>query len=148
MTQLPLIRASLACAASLVLAACVLSTQAPSTAPFAPLPGDIPGASYARIGESVYVDGPKVTPLEVLEDSRCPTDVQCIQAGQVRLKVRIDLGSGSQTRIFTFPGKDGSNTQQIADGAMELISVTPERTSSEALALANYRFGFTFAGGL
>lgn len=32
----------------------------------------------ARIGEAVYVDGPIIKPIAVLEDSRCPADVDCI----------------------------------------------------------------------
>ncbi|WP_147395402.1 hypothetical protein [Altericroceibacterium spongiae] len=142
MTRLPLFPS--AAATVLMLTAC--TATGPASAPAGP--SDHPGTAYARIGETVYVDGPQVTPLEVLEDSRCPKDVQCIQAGQVRLKVRIDLGSGSEFREFAWPERNGAHRRQVADGTLELVSVTPVRVSSQPPAPQDYRFGFTFAGGI
>src|SRR5436853_3142264 len=43
----------------------------------------------AAIAQTVSGNGVSIVPLQVLEDSRCPTDVQCIQAGAVRLKAQI-----------------------------------------------------------
>ncbi|MGH6788039.1 MAG: hypothetical protein ACREBO_14530 [Novosphingobium sp.] len=101
------------------------------------------GISRARLVETVNVDGPRVTPLKVLEDSRCPTGVQCVWAGQVRLSVRIDLGSGSETRELT-SGKPA----QVADGALTLVEVMPERRDKWPVYPEDYRFGFKFAGGI
>src|SRR3546814_14872369 len=33
-----------------------------------------------------------VTPLAVIEDSRCPRDVQCVWQGRVMLRAQLDLG--------------------------------------------------------
>ena len=101
------------------------------------------GIARAKLGETVVVNGPRVTPLAVIEDSRCPTTVKCVWAGQVRLSVRIDLGSGSSTRELTL-GKPA----EVADGALTLVEVTPERRGNWALYPEDYRFGFKFAGGL
>jgi hypothetical protein len=60
-----------------------------------------PGLVPAAIGETVTVDGPRVTPLEVLADSRCPQEVRCVWEGEVRLNVRIDLGAGIEVREIT-----------------------------------------------
>lgn len=100
---------------------------------------------HARIGETVSVDGPKVTPLVVLEDSRCPMNARCVWAGRVRIKARIDLGSGSQVRELT----QGAPVQ-VADGSLELVEVQPDRpmTNEPNLAPADYRFGFRFMGGI
>jgi hypothetical protein len=103
------------------------------------------GLSRARIGETVAVGGPKVTPLEVLEDSRCPMNARCVWAGRVRVRARIDLGSGSQTRELT-QGEPVS----IADGTLELVEVLPDRLAGEnarPIAPADYRFGLRFMGG-
>jgi hypothetical protein len=35
-----------------------------------------------------------VTPVSIAEDSRCPASVQCIQAGTVRLLVRVGTDAG------------------------------------------------------
>ena len=42
--------------------------------------------SNARIGQAVYVDGPIIKPIAVIEDSRCPAEVQCVWPGRVRIK--------------------------------------------------------------
>lgn len=48
-----------------------------------------PGVVTAGLGQSVRVGGVEVRPLEVLEDSRCPQDVDCVWAGTIRVKVRV-----------------------------------------------------------
>lgn len=42
-----------------------------------------------------------ITPLEVIEDSRCPAGVMCIQAGTVRLRVKLKAGSLETEQILT-----------------------------------------------
>ena len=101
------------------------------------------GLTYARIGQTAYIDGPRVTPLEVLEDSRCPAQVQCVWAGRVRIRARIDLGSGSQTRELTL-GKP----EQVADGSLELVEVAPAKSKEGAIPPRDYRFGLRFMGGI
>ncbi|MEW9855484.1 hypothetical protein [Novosphingobium sp. M1R2S20] len=103
------------------------------------------GLSRAEIGETVLVNGPRVTPLSVLEDSRCPMNARCVWAGRVRLKVRIDLGSGSQDRELT-----QGEPVQVADGTLELVEVQPDApaTNEAPLKPGDYRFGFRFMGGL
>jgi hypothetical protein len=100
------------------------------------------GIGRAGIGQRVYVDGPYVTPLAVLEDSRCPMNARCIWAGRTRLSVRIDLGSRSETREI---GSD--QPIHVADGQLSLVEVQPDTMAGQAVDLAAYRFGFTFAGG-
>jgi hypothetical protein len=45
------------------------------------------------LGEIAAVDGPRVRPDHVIEDSRCPVDVQCIHAGQLIVRATV-LGGG------------------------------------------------------
>lgn len=102
------------------------------------------GIARAGIGERVYVDGPYVTPLEVLEDSRCPMNARCVWAGRLKLSVRIDLGARSETREIA-----SDKPIHVADGEMALVEVQPDRMAGEgAPEPAPYRFGFTFAGGI
>ena len=98
-----------------------------------------------RRGQTVAVGGPKVTPLAVLEDSRCPAGVQCVWAGRVRISARIDLGSGSETHELT-----QGMPVPVADGTLELVQVQPAKPGSSAgpLASADYRFALRFMGGL
>lgn len=117
--------------------------------PPAPTPPPIEQADdliRVSLGQSVKVGGPQVTPLAVLEDSRCPTNAQCVWAGRVRLRVRVDLGSGNQTRELT-----QGEPIAIADGTLELVEVQPDRQADgkvPSLKPSDYRFGFRFMGGL
>ncbi len=97
----------------------------------------------ARIGQTVIVDGPSVTPIAVLEDSRCPANARCIWAGQVRIRVRIGGGKVRMIKELTL-----GMPVPVADGALTLNSVSPERFTQGQLRSKNYRFGFRFAGGL
>lgn len=54
----------------------------------------------ARMGQEVSALGVHVTPLKILEDSRCPIDVTCIQAGTVRLQAKLVSGLGTATQEF------------------------------------------------
>jgi len=97
----------------------------------------------AGIGERIMVDGPQLTVLEVLEDSRCPADVQCVWAGRLRLRATIHLGAGDQARELVL-----GEPVQIADGTLELVEAWPRPIVGEAIAPADYRFTFRFDGGL
>src|SRR5690606_12925603 len=107
---------ALAFLAPLSLAACATAS--------APAPAEQDGIARAELNERVYVDGPYVTPLEVLEDSRCPADVQCVWAGRVRLSVRIDLGARSETREIATDAPI-----HVADGQLSLVEVGPAKTA-------------------
>ena len=120
-----------------------LAGCAASTLPARPDNPNTPLLAYAGLGETVYVDGPSVTPLEVLEDSRCPEGVACVWAGRVRIKVRIHLGAGDRSQELTL-GKP----IQIADGSLELVQVGPARAQGAPIAPKDYSFGFRFMGGL
>lgn len=108
-----------------------------------PPPASTDGIARAGLHQRVYVDGPYVTPLEVLEDSRCPMNARCVWAGRTRLTVKIDLGSRSETREI---GSD--KPIQVADGTLSLVEVQPDKLAGEEAKPKAYRFGFTFAGGI
>lgn len=114
----------------------------PAVAP-APMPAEQDGIARAGLNQRVYVDGPWVTPVTVLEDSRCPMNARCVWAGRTRITVRIDLGSGSETREI---GSD--QPIQVADGTLSLVEVQPDLMAGQQADPAAYRFGFRFAGGL
>jgi len=101
------------------------------------------GSVDARLGQTVNVGGPRVTPLEVLEDSRCPMEARCIRAGSVRLKVRIVTGAGRAVREVA-----SDKPLQVADGQLELVGVMPPRSVRGPIKPGDYRFSFRFSGGL
>ena len=125
-------RTALSPALLLALAGCA---TAPALAP------STDGIARAGLNERIYVDGPYVTPLAVVEDSRCPVGVQCVSAGRTRVMVRIDLGSRSEYRELC-----SDKPLQVADGTLSLVEVAPA-PAARAQPSA-YRFGMRFAGGL
>jgi hypothetical protein len=125
-------RIALPLLATLALAGCATLPAHPSD-----------GIARAKLGQRVYVDGPYVTPLAVLEDSRCPMNARCVWAGRVRLSVKIELGSRSETREI---GSD--KPIQVADGTLALVEVQPDKLAGKETKRRKYRFGFTFRGGL
>ncbi len=102
-------------------------------------PGD--GIARAGLNQRVYVDGPYVTPLQIVEDSRCPAGVQCVWAGRTRVAVRIDLGSRSEIAVLC-----SDTPLQVADGQLSLVEVSPAATAGTKPGA--YRFGMRFAGGI
>lgn len=82
------------------------------------------GITRIRIDQTATVDGPRVTPLKLIEDSRCPKGAQCVWAGRVRVTVRIDLGQRNELRDLTL-----GEPQQVADGTLTLVEVLPEKNA-------------------
>ncbi len=79
-----------------------------------------------------------VTPLEVVEDSRCHQGGQCIWAGTVKVKVRVVSKSGVTAEdVLTL-----SQPKTIAGVSVTLISVSPEATNKK-LVLSDYKFEFS-----
>lgn len=101
------------------------------------------GLSYARIGETVNVGGPHVTPLALIEDSRCPPSVQCVWAGRVRINATIFTPTMKLTRELTL-----GEPFAVADGTLMLAEVRPSKRKDTMIASGDYRFGFRFNGGL
>ena len=101
------------------------------------------GSVDAHLGQTISVGGPRITPLEVMEDSRCPMKARCIQAGRVRLSIKVATGAGSTVREIA-----SDKPLQVADGQLELTGVMPPRSVQRAIRPADYRFSFRFSGGL
>ena len=96
------------------------------------------------LGQRAYVDGPVVQPVEVLEDSRCPMNARCVWAGRVRVKMLWIRGNGEKQPFEVTLGE----STPLADGAIRLESVRPEKMTNVTLKPEDYRFSFRFDGGL
>jgi hypothetical protein len=82
----------------------------------------VPETVGVRFGETVNAGNLSIRPIKLLEDSRCPVDVQCIQEGRVRAE--IELMSGGQTRSEDI-STDG-NEVVIESFRIKLEEVRPE----------------------
>lgn len=89
------------------------------------------------LGESGKVGAVTITPREVVEDSRCPSDVQCIWAGRVRVRASIMSGLGTTDQIFFLGESVTTDTE-----AVTLVDVKPTKVSATPIKSSDYRFIF------
>ena len=103
------------------------------------------GASMEIVNDKVMLglndwfeaNSTKVTAWEVTEDSRCPTDVECIQAGRVRLALNIFSPSGDS--IMEIESGKTITTETLS---ITLEDVWPYPISSKKTKAAEYKFIF------
>jgi hypothetical protein len=91
-----------------------------------------------KLNESMTFEGLTLTPRSVSSDSRCPKDVQCIQAGNVVVKVEAVSEEGSETFEITSVG----NPVLFGRYYIELKNVMPEKVSDKAIAATEYALTF------
>lgn len=51
---------------------------------------DIKETDTAKINQKILNNGIFITPLKIISDSRCPSDVQCIWAGTIVIRLRLE----------------------------------------------------------
>lgn len=98
------------------------------------------GIASAPLGGIAAFFDLDVKPLKVEEDSRCPSDVQCIQAGTVRLAVRIEDRVGTSDRVLTLREPIALNQ----GGWLGLTQVCPHKSQSGSIAPGAYMFTFSY----
>lgn len=113
----------------LSLAACVAGPAASSASS---------GRLTLGLGQHGAVGGISLTPLRIEEDSRCPADVQCIQAGTVRLAVRIEARAARRQTVLTL-----AKPSRLDSGAwLTLCAVIPHPVHPGPIRRSTYRFRF------
>lgn len=95
-----------------------------------------------KLGETQTVNGLSVKAWAVLEDSRCPTDVQCVWAGMVRIALHVSgtgAAAGQSASVELEPGQSKSALgKQVA-----LDAVTPHPISTKKIQDDEYRLSVT-----
>lgn len=83
------------------------------------------------MGNTVQFENAAVKFIKVLEDSRCPKDVTCIWAGQVKLLVEVtEKGKNSKEMELLFDGKK-LNVLCASEGyVLKGMSLSPYPTSA------------------
>lgn len=83
-----------------------------------------------RIGEPASLAGRTMILTDILEDSRCPRDVTCIQAGRVRATFQI----GEDEIVLST-----DNDTVFGDYTLRIKSAAPEKVSTSAINDASYK---------
>lgn len=105
-------------------------------APVRPVEGPV------ALGQIASVNGPKVRVEQVVEDSRCPVDVQCVWAGRLVVRATV-MGGGWSRQVDLTLGMPIN----VADGALVLVDADPpRRVGARAVKNSAYRFSFAFWG--
>ena len=85
--------------------------------------------------------------VDVVADSRCPSDVVCIWAGEVKCLVEL-VSSGSAERVeLTEPGLTGDTNRQAYKGYELSFTVTPYPVSTKPIERGDYRLMLTVRKG-
>jgi len=75
---------------------------------------------------------------EINEDSRCPSDVQCVQAGQAKITLRLAKDGGElATRTLTLPGAETATYMNYTVTFLDLAPYpvsTHQTTANEYVA--------------
>lgn len=73
------------------------------------------------LGEAVEREGHRIAFVSVVEDSRCPTGVQCVWAGTAKIQVTID----GEPAVLTLSPARGQDTeaQMVERGAVQVVFV-------------------------
>jgi len=117
----------------IIAAACSLSACAT-----APLTGSsVQSDGLATIGQPTRVGTLVVTPLAVLEDSRCPLNARCVWAGRLVLRSRIDGPGWRETVDLTL-----GQTHAAHGTGLALVSVEPGKMAGSEPSPPASLFGF------
>ena len=103
--------------APLALAACA-TARAPMMPP--PVMSSSSAAATVGFGAQAMLNGLSVTPLELVEDSRCPINARCIWAGRLILRTGFSAGGPRETRDFTL-----GTAQAVPGGTLTLVAAEP-----------------------
>ncbi len=120
-------------------AAPTTQTPKPSASGSAPAPASAGSSNTGTTGyyQKVSIQGVTLTPIEVAEDSRCPSDAQCIQAGTIKVRTRIESATSTTDKYLELGKAVTVGTDDIT-----LTQVTPAPKIGQAIGSNLYRFTY------
>lgn len=100
---------------------------------FSPCPAKTTGKyqAFSKLGVTI-------TPLEVMQDSRCPRGAECVWAGTVELKARLDSARESKEEVLKLGTPVAFDGKQV-----ELTGVAPVKELDKTISPDEYRFTFS-----
>ncbi|WP_156454527.1 hypothetical protein [Erythrobacter sp. CCH5-A1] len=109
--------------------------------PDAPSPESVasPQGTPVALGQAVQVGPVVATPMEVVEDSRCPINARCVWAGRLVVKTRIDGAGWRDTADLTL-GEPWSTHNVV----LALTSGEPGKMAGEGQETPPGAYRFTY----
>ena len=111
-----------------LIAAMLMLTTAPA--------GAASNTSVAGLGETVRLGALRVTPVSIVEDSRCPRLVTCVWRGRLRIRALV-RGTGQVTL-------DNGVPVRVASGRLTLVDAVPLSQRGKVPPPRAYRFRLRF----
>jgi len=111
--------------AALSLAACVSAPPLANTGP------------SAALNQTAIVNGLRIRPISVIEDSRCPAQVQCVWAGRLVVRARMTGDGWTQIRDFEL-----GMFQAVDRYRVTLVRAEPPKAAPGKIDPRAYRFTF------
>lgn len=107
---------------------------------FEKLSGDAgdPTLGEVSIGQSVFINGVRITLNKIVQDSRCPADVQCIQAGSVTVNVTLQSDTDKETTDIS----SVANPIAFDSYKISVKNVSPSRIAGSILEPGKYAVVF------
>ena len=95
----------------------------------------------AALGQIASVNGLRIRPIEVVEDSRCPAQVRCVWEGRIKVRARMTGPGWTQIRDFEL-----GVPQAVDQYRVTLIAAEPPKTVPGEIPASAYRFTFGVSG--
>jgi hypothetical protein len=113
--------------------ACVLVFAVPACATVEPTVAVQPGETFSLpVGKTATINGSgtRITFRELREDSRCPTDVTCVWAGDAKIEITISRsGSPDDTKLISL--NPPNNVTTSGDLRIRFVGLTPVPRQSD-----------------
>ncbi|MFZ2886730.1 MAG: hypothetical protein WA021_02820, partial [Minisyncoccia bacterium] len=103
-----------------------------------------PVTDSVKLNEAKRIAEVSIMPVEVVEDSRCPQDVQCIQAGTVRVRASVTARGDAEAQDVMF---ELGVPMTLGLDQVTLVSVEPAPKANAQIAPSDYVFTFTVVKG-
>jgi hypothetical protein len=95
----------------------------------------------AGLGQVAAVNGLRIRPIQVIEDSRCPEQVRCVWAGRLKVQARMNGPGWTQIRDFEL------GVSQVVDQyRVTLVVAEPQKAAPGEIDPRAYRFTFAVTG--
>lgn len=123
------------------------ATSTPPAPTATPVPSPSPTPPFANLGKEFTLSVGQMTGVQglgpvvfvgVKEDSRCPSDVTCIQAGRAVVVLRVGT-VGNEVTLISGPASAGEATATVDGYEIRLISVNPYPKSTTPIKPNEYR---------
>lgn len=93
----------------------------------------------AALGQTVAVGPLRVKPTEIVEDSRCPTEVHCIWEQRVLIRAVVISPAGRSSQEFSL-----GEPEPVSGGRLTLTAINPPKTITGFPQRGDYFFTFVY----